>query len=115
MRTVKLSFPFVLLLMLSACASLGMQPAQTFNQKLAYAIGIHTAVLQATTAAVNAHTLSSSDAQAVLTQADNARTLLDAAAAANTAGDITGATNKLQIATAALTALQSYLNTHGGS
>lgn len=100
------------LIAIAACSQLGIAPAQTFNQKLAYATGVHTAVLQATTAAVTSGALSSSDGQAVLVQADNAKTILDAANVANASGDITGATNKLALATAALTTLQSYLNTH---
>jgi len=109
---------FLVLVLLSAallngCASLGVTPAQTFDQKVAYAIGVHTAVLQASTNAVTAGSMSSSDAQSVLSQADNAKAILDAAIAANSAGDLTGATNKLAIASAALAALQSYLNSHG--
>jgi hypothetical protein len=103
---------FLWLMAVAACSQLGIAPAQTFNQKLAYAIGVHTSVLQATTAAVTSGALSSSDGQAVLTQADNAKSILDAANVANLAGDLTGATNKLALATQALTMLQSYLNTH---
>lgn len=103
--------PFLLLLM-SACAQLGVAPAQTFNQKMAYAIGVHSSILQATTSGVTSGALSSSDAEAVLKQADNARAALDVAQAASVAGDPTGANNKLAIATTALLALQSYLNTH---
>lgn len=101
------------LILLSGCASLGVAPAQTFNQKVAYAIGVHSAVLQATTNAVTNGQMSSADASAVLTQADNANVFLQAAVAANVSGDATTATNKLTLATAALTALQTYLNAHG--
>lgn len=107
---IALSFMMVLL---AACNSLGLATPQTFNQRVAVAIGVHTAVLQATTTAVSSGKLSSSDGQAVLTQADNARALIDAAVAASAAGDATGATNKLALASAALTALQTYLNAHG--
>lgn len=108
-----ISLPFLLLL-IAACAQMGVAPAQTFNQKLAYGVGMHTAVLQATTSAVTSGALSSSDAEAVLKQADTARSVLDAAAAANTVGDLTSANNKLALALAALTTLQNYMNTHGG-
>jgi hypothetical protein len=108
----RLAYLPLLLLIATACAQLGIAPAQTFNQKLAYAIGVHTAILQATTNSVTSGNLSSSDATAVLKQADTAKTVLDAAAAANAAGDLTGANNKLALATATLTAIQSYLNTH---
>ena len=82
---------------------------------MAYAIGVHTAVLQATTAAVTAGSLSSSDAEAVLKQADTARTVLDTAQAASTAGDVAGADNKLAAALVVLSALQIYLTAHGGT
>lgn len=100
-------------LQLQSCKSFGDQAPQTFNQRLAYAIGVHTSILQASAAAVSAGTLSSTDAQAVLTQADTAKTVLDAAKVASAAGDALGADNKLAAALTVLTALQTYLNTHG--
>jgi hypothetical protein len=102
------------LTVLAACAATGLTPASSFAQNLAYAYAEHTAVLQATTNAVNSGALSSADAQAVLTQADTAKAALDAAVAFNTAGDLTDANTKLALGTAALTALQTYLNTHQG-
>lgn len=104
---------FAFALVLTGCAGLATEPAQTFTQKLAYAVGVHTAVLQATTSAVEAGTLGSSDAQSLLVQADQARLVLDAAKAANDAGDTAGANSKLAIALSGLTALQEYLRSHG--
>lgn len=100
--------PFVL----DGCAALGVAPAQTFNEKLAYGYGTHTAVLQAATAAVTAGSLSSADATKILADADNAKSALDAANAAYAAGDAAGANSKLAIATSLLTAVQAYLNAH---
>jgi len=104
----------LLALLLSACASLGIAPAETFNQKVAYAIGVHTAVLQAATKGVTAGTISSADGEAILKQADDAKVLIDGAVGLSTSGDATGATNRLAIAVSALTALQTYLASHGG-
>ena len=101
------------LLLLAACNSLGTVAPETFNQKLAYGIAAHTAVLQATTSAVTAGTLSSSDAESVLKQADTAKAVLDAAQTANAAGDTAGAGSKLATALTALQALQDYLRAHG--
>lgn len=112
MRTLRVTA--ILLVLLAGCAQLGLAPAQTLSQKIAYAYGTHTAVLQATTAAVTAGTLSSSDATSVLKMADGSQALLDSARALAAAGDVNGATNKLALATAALTALQQYLNAHTG-
>jgi hypothetical protein len=106
-------FAYLALVFLTACASLGIAPAQTFNQKLAYSYGVHTAVLQATTQAVQTGALSSADASQILNMADQSKVLLDAATSLSAAGDTTGATNKLALASAALTALQTFLNAHG--
>lgn len=100
-------------LFISACASAGLAPAQTFNEKLAYGYGVDTSILQATTKAVMAGNLSSSDAQKVLVDSDNAKHMLDAAAAL-AATDKAGANSKLALALAALTAVQDYMNTHQG-
>lgn len=97
---------------LHACASLGLAPAQSFDQKLAYAYGTHTAVLQTAGAAVQAGTLSKTDGQTVLNLADESRTLLDSARSLSTT-DTTAAGNKLALAVAVLTQLQTYLNSKG--
>jgi hypothetical protein len=104
----------ILATLIAGCSSLGLAPAQSLNQKIAYAVGQHTAVLQATTTAVQSGALSSTDAEQVLKMADQSKTILDAAVSLSASGDVTGATNKLALATAALTALQTFLNAHGG-
>ncbi len=104
----------VLATLLAGCSSLGLAPAQSLTQKIAYAYATHTAILQATTTAVQSGSLSSTDAEQVLKLADQSKTILDAAVSLSASGDVTGAANKLALATAALTALQAFLNTHGG-
>jgi hypothetical protein len=101
-----------ILFALSACAQLGLAPAQSFNQKLAYAYGVHTSVLQATTAGVGSGSLSSEDATKVLAMADQSKVLLDSAASLSIAGNATGANNNLALAVSALSALQQFLNAH---
>ena len=113
LKSLRLSTLFLILL--AGCSSLGLEPAQTLNQKIAYAYGTHMAVLQAATAAVNTGSLKSGDAQQVLQMADQAKLFLDGATSLAAAGDPNGATNKLALATGALTALQQYLNTHTGA
>lgn len=110
MKALRLSA--LLLFLLAGCSALGLEPAQSINQKIAYAYGTHTAVLQAATSSVAAGAMTSSDGQQVLQMADQAKAILDAATAAMTAGDSNGAASKLQLATAALAALQQYLNAH---
>lgn len=104
-----------LVLMLGACASLGLSSAQSFNQRLAYAYGTHTAVMQAATTAVSSGALSTADAEQVLKMADQTKVLLDGARTLSASGDLTGANSKLSLALTALTALQTYLSSHGGS
>lgn len=102
----------LLLLILSACSTLGVAPAETFAQRLAYAYSTHTAILATATNALNAGTIKSTDAQEVLKLADESRALLDGAKAV-AATDPVVAGNKLALASGILTELQKYLQTRG--
>jgi ABC-type uncharacterized transport system auxiliary subunit len=106
---------FAFAIVLAGCASMGNEPAQTFGQRFAYAVGVHTAILQATTSSLTAGTITSGVAETVLAQADTAKVALDAAKAAYDAGDPTTANGKLVLALTALQALQDYLRAHAGS
>jgi hypothetical protein len=96
-----------LLLVLSACAALA--PAKSFDDRLAYAYGAHTAVLAAAANSLSVHELSSTDAEQVLKLADDSRRVLDAARLAAGAGDVKTAEGQLALATNILTQLQTYL------
>jgi hypothetical protein len=100
---------YIALLLIAGCAQLGLQLPQTFDQKLAYAYGTHTAVQKAAAASLNAKEITSDEAKQVLKLSDESRMLLDAAAAASAGGDISSADGKLLLATSILTQLQSYL------
>lgn len=102
-------------LFLVACGALGLATPKGFDQQLANAYGIHTAVVSATTTALTAGSITSQDAQTMQGMEQNARTLLDSAKAAETAGNTAGAQQNLALAISALTALQSYLNNHGSA
>lgn len=108
----QLSFLWLVSVLLFGCSQLGLAPAQTFEQKLAYGYGNHTAVLKATTDALNAKTLKSADGEQVLKLATESRTLLDAARVANSSGDVTTANGKLLLAVQILEQLQVYLRSH---
>ena len=108
MRSFKYVFAVFLL---AACAQLGLQTADTFDKKLAYAYGTHTAVQNATKNRINQHQLTSADGEAVLKLADDSRVFLDAA---KTIGDPTEAASKLALAMSVLTQLQAYLDTRQG-
>lgn len=113
MRHLKIPLSLTLVLLLCSCAQFGLTTPQGFDQQLANAFGVHTAVVSATTTALTAGSISSSDAEHVQTIANTSRTLLDTARAAEAAGDTAGAQKNLVLALSALQALQTYLNTHG--
>lgn len=102
-----------LLILLSACGSLGLVTPQSFDERLSYAYDQHTAALQSITTAVDLKEMSGKDGQAVLAIADNARLLLDSARVATTAGDTATAEGRLVLATNVLRELTSYLRSRG--
>jgi flagellin-specific chaperone FliS len=114
-NTVKVWLAACAFYLVIACAQLGLAPAKSFESRLAYAYATHTAVLEAAASAVKAGTLSKTDGQAFLKISDEARTLLDSALNVYQQHDTAGADNKLALATAILTELQSYLNKHLGT
>src|ERR1700704_4816459 len=113
------------LLLLSGCAALGLQTADTFNQKLAYAYGQVTAARKGATSVINASCptpesvqtdackAAVADGKHIQQMADEARQGLDLAKTYAAAGNIQQANVQLQLETAALTALQSYLLSKG--
>lgn len=98
-----------ILLLLTACASLGLAPASSFGQRLAYAVSQNAAVRSAAAAAFERQEIGLEDAQRVLKITDEVRTALDAARLANDAGDPSTAEGRLQLATAILVEIQNYL------
>lgn len=107
--------PLLLLLpLMNACSALGLAPAQSSDESIAYGYGLYTAVEQGLSAAVAAHQVTKSTAIAVDQKAGDARGLLDAARAAETVNPSGAATN-LATATQILTALQAWLNNPSGA
>lgn len=97
---------------LYGCAALGVAPAQSFDEQLAYAYGVHTAIEESAAAAKTTGALTTAEAQATLKLADQSRALLDSAhvlEAVNTAS----AGSELALATGVLTQLQQYLAARG--
>jgi hypothetical protein len=103
-----LAIPFMLVV-LSACGSLGLQPAQSFNDRVAYAFGVHTAVLQSATSAVNFGDITTEEARSLLELSDRARNLIDVARTVHAAGDVEGANQRLALSLSILQELQAYL------
>lgn len=112
-------------IVISACASLGLQTADTFNQKLAYSYGQVTAARKGALSVINAKCPDEASrllaacksavasGQHVQQMADEARQGLDLAKGYAAAGNIQQANLQLQLETAALTALQAYLTAQG--
>lgn len=99
----------LLALLLIGCASLGLAPASTFDERLAYAVSQNAAVRTAAANSLNAGDISVDDAKRVLKITDEVRTALDAARLATNVGDVQTAEGRLQLATALLVELQRYL------
>lgn len=107
------------------CAALGLQSADTLNQKLAYAYGQVTAARKGATSVVNASCPTPESAQTaacraavadgkhIQAMADEARQGLDLAKGYAATGNLQQASVQLQLESAALTALQAYLVSKG--
>jgi hypothetical protein len=98
-----------LLLILTACASLGLAPASSFEERLAYAVSQNAAVRETAAVSLERNELALEDAKRVLKITDEVRTALDAARLAAGAGDVSTAEGRLQLATSILVNLQAYL------
>jgi hypothetical protein len=98
-------------ILLGGCSLLGIKSGLSFDQQLASAYTVHTAVEQTTTAALQAGIITSADSDKVIVMANTSRSFLDAARVAEKAVDTAGASTKLQLAVNVLASIQSFLNT----
>jgi hypothetical protein len=98
-----------LLFLLTACASLGLAPASSFDERLAYAVSQNAAVRETAAVSLERKEISVDDARRVLKITDEVRTALDAARLAAGSGDVSTAEGRLQLATSILINLQAYL------
>jgi hypothetical protein len=99
-------------MLLVGCAQVGLQPAQSFDQQLAYGYAGVTSARISATNALKAGSIKKEDAQQVLDLTDQARALLDGARAIRVS-DLKTAQAKLALATQVLTQLSAYLTTRG--
>ncbi len=109
-RLVIIAFLFA---MLSACAQVGLQPPQSFNEKVAYSITTVTSIRASAANALEAKTISAEDAKKTLQSTDNARSLLDDALALNKTSGEASAAGKLAQASSILVELQQFLISKG--
>lgn len=97
----------LILLLLTACAAL--TPPKSLDQRIAFAYGVHTAVQSAAASSLDAHEITSKEAEQVLALADKSRQILDGAKLAAGVGDLKSAEGQLQLATTVLLQLQAHL------
>jgi hypothetical protein len=112
MRLRYAPFYGLLLILLTACATLGIDAPKTFNERLAAGYTTVTGVRNTAATLLTSNKLSADDAQNVQSQADNARTGLDLARQIH-ATNPPAADARLDAVVTGLTALQAYLNTRG--
>jgi len=105
---------YLMALLLSGCASLGVPEAGTFSEQLAAGYSLNAQVRATATELLNAKKISSADGQNALEQTNNARTGLDIARSL-AAIDSKAAEGKLVAIRTALTALQAYLALRKGN
>lgn len=97
--------------LVSGCQAL--TAPQSFEDRWAYAMGVRTAVVDATASALAAGDISSAQARRVQELAGQARLILEAAHQASRLGDLREAEAQLELATRLLTELQAYLRRRG--
>jgi hypothetical protein len=96
-------------LTLTGCETLGLQQAKTFEDRWAYAQSQTTGIRETSTRALDAKLIDSGDMEYVIGVADRSSDLLRLARTARAAGDTSTAEGRLQLATAILSELESYL------
>lgn len=99
-----------MLMMLSACAQLGLKAPETFNQKVAVAYGTVTQVRESATLLLQQQKITSQDAMHVQATADIARNGIDAARVMYMSNP-DAADQKLNLVRTILQSLSAYLAT----
>lgn len=110
-KSLALLASLVMLEFMAGCASLGLAPAKTLSDRLAYGYATLASVQYAAANDITAGELGSEDGEAILRVGDQTRTLLDGAKALLET-DPEGANTKLTLAVGLLTQLQAYLREH---
>jgi hypothetical protein len=100
------------LALLTACAALGVESPQTFNEKLAVAVATNAEVRNTATTLLLTGKITAADAANIQAQADVAREGLNVARSLS-ATDFTSAGSRLEVTSAALRAIQTYLLSKG--
>jgi hypothetical protein len=107
-RNIQAAAAAFLLFTLTACALLGVPKPETFNQRVAFALGQVTAIRESATELVSSNAITADDAENVQAQANNARAGIDIAISYQST-DPSQAENRLAAAQVILDALKAYL------
>lgn len=99
---------WIALVLLAGCAQMGLAPAKSFDDRLAYAYAVNTSLREASTSALNAKQITSDDMEHVMAVNDQARSILDAARSMKVT-DLHTAEARLVLATSLLAQLQQFL------
>jgi hypothetical protein len=102
----------ILLLALAGCASLGLEAPKSLGDRLAYAEGNNTALLEAATDALDHSEITSRDMEYVMSIHGQAKALLGSARQLM-GTDVGSAEGRLLAATKLLAELQNYLRARG--
>lgn len=105
--------PILFIALLVGCAQLGLAPAKSFDQQVAYGYSSVASVRVSTANALNSGLIKVDDAKQVQALADQARAGLDGARGAWVTGDTKTAMGRLQLANSVLTQLAVYLQQRG--
>lgn len=100
---------------LPGCASLGLSPAQSFEDRIAYSQAQTTGLRDASTRALDAKLISSEDMEFCITLADRSSDMLRLTRIAYGQGDLATAEGRLMLVSGILTELENYLTTRSAS
>lgn len=95
---------------LQACSSLGLAQPKSFRDSYAYALGQTTALRTTASQALDARLITVADAEYVLKTTDQSRLYLEQSKQIYEAGQSLEGKRQLELATAVLLQLQTYLN-----
>ena len=102
-----------IVLLFFGCTALGLAPAKSFDQQLAYGYSTVASIRQSAANALTTGVIKVEDAEQVQKLADQARAGLDVARGASFKGDMTTAVGQLQLANNVLTQLAVFLQSKG--
>jgi hypothetical protein len=109
MRKPKRLLFLPMLLMLAACAGLGLQAPKTFEERYSYDLSATTGIRESCTRSLDSGAITSADMDECIALADRSRSVLRLARQAKDVGDVSTAEGRLALASGVLTQLETFL------